>query len=326
VQLVGQLVALNDAATGAAMPQQHRVAALAKLRVLGEALGGEHVAAGTVAVLVQRLPRDFLPPTGWYEEQQQPQHTVAAAAATLLRHLGWRLPGGRGAALGSISVARATALQLAPVVLERGERHTAFAALAVGGQAAPADVGQLTSLFPLLWRIKWSNFQKELYWRLVIDALPTSQRMHMAQQECACGAAGPGREHHFWDCPAAQAVVAELQRALPNGAISRAHVWLMRPVGGVTRGVWRVVCLAALRAMWVARGAMMVPQRRQRFVGGAQQLLQHAQRLAVQAFWATLEEFVCTGRHPAQWRRSLQHGAPFLHFPAPGARLRVHYV
>lgn len=80
-----------------------------------------------------------------------------------------------------------------------------------------------------------------------------------------CGAACPGRVHHFWDCPVAVAVVDSVLTALPAAWCTRVagrppltmrHVWLMqRPAGPkkLHSGVWRVVCLAALTAMDVGR-------------------------------------------------------------------------
>ena len=35
-----------------------------------------------------------------------------------------------------------------------------------------------------LWRLRWDNAFKEVYWRLVCDGLPTAERMR--QQDCGC--------------------------------------------------------------------------------------------------------------------------------------------
>ena len=72
---------------------------------------------------------------------------------------------------------------------------------------------------------------------------------------------GPlGRRHHFWECPVAQAVVAVMQQQLVGwmaGPLQPHHVLCMVCPAGVRgvgapalhRGVWRVVCLAAICAL-----------------------------------------------------------------------------
>ena len=149
--------------------------------------------------------------------------------------------------------------------------------------------------------------------------------MHMAVGgACPCGDPLPGRRHHLWDCPAAQAVVAVLRAKLGGRALACADVWLMRAPPGVLPGVWQVVCIAALRGMWVARGALMVPQRRERYAGRTdQQRVQLAERTAVEAFWGVLSDYIRLGQPPRAWRRRLPAGSPFLHFPSPAGGLQV---
>jgi hypothetical protein len=120
-----------------------------------------------------------------------------------------------------------------------------------------------------LWKLKWDNAFKEVYWRLVLNGLATAERMHLQQCNCVCGpveGGQPGRQHHFWDCPVAQSVVRVLQQQLVGwfpGALQPQHVLCMVcPVAvGVEgapvlhNGVWRVVCLAAINAMEVGRRA-----------------------------------------------------------------------
>ena len=81
---------------------------------------------------------------------------------------------------------------------------------------------------------------------------------------CVCGPVAGGqppcRRHHFWDCPVAQAVVGVLQQQLAgwfSDALQPQHVLCMvcPVVVGVAgapalhKGVWRVVCLAAINTM-----------------------------------------------------------------------------
>ena len=56
------------------------------------------------------------------------------------------------------------------------------------------------------------NDMKEDFWRLFHNGFPTAGRLHASEQRCGagCSAVSPGRMHHFWECPVAQAVVAVL--------------------------------------------------------------------------------------------------------------------
>jgi hypothetical protein len=68
-----------------------------------------------------------------------------------------------------------------------------------------------------LWKLRWDNHYKEVYWRLVVNGLATTERMHMQNCGCVCGpvvGGPPGRHHHFWECFVAQAVVAQLQHKI----------------------------------------------------------------------------------------------------------------
>jgi hypothetical protein len=113
------------------------------------------------------------------------------------------------------------------------------------GAPVPAEQHtQLVNLLAGLWKLKWENENKEVYWRLTVDGLPKFN------QACPCGGAHQSRLHTFWNCPVAQRLRAELAACLPAGTqLSRTAVWLMEPPPRCHEGVWRVVCLAALSAM-----------------------------------------------------------------------------
>jgi len=91
-------------------------------------------------------------------------------------------------------------------------------------------------------------------------------------------------------------------------------VWLMRTQRGVTRGVWRLVCLVALSAMDYGR---RLAARRilegQRSVQPGPQLALQVQRAAVARFWGILSEFCALGGTPEQWQHSAAEG-PFISF------------
>ncbi len=120
-----------------------------------------------------------------------------------------------------------------------------------------------------LWRVRWDNNFKEVYWRLVLNGLACGERLHQEAGECVCGprpsGLPAGRRHHFWDCPVASSVVEVLQQQLSGGwccgALRPYHVLFMERPRGVStactlhKGVWRVVCLAAVNAMDLGRRA-----------------------------------------------------------------------
>lgn len=150
----------------------------------------------------------------------------------------------------------------------------------------PAALPELQAALRRLWRLPWENGRKEAFWRLVYDAHPTAARLHR-DAPCACGAADtrPGRHHHFWSCPVATAVVADIQAALaqrtpaaPPAPLAPASVWLARAPPGVHAGVWGVVCLAAVEAMDVGRRRAWAAQQRQ------QQPWQRLQQLTLDGF------------------------------------------
>lgn len=103
--------------------------------------------------------------------------------------------------------------------------------------------------------------------------------------------------HYFWDCPVAQAVIAEVCAALrPHVThLHRSHVWLcIPPCPAVCPAVWRVVCLAACAAMnegrkhmWKHHLSVAQPTRDTRRAA-----VLDARRAAVRAFWCNLSDFV----------------------------------
>jgi len=118
--------------------------------------------------------------------------------------------------LSSLSVRMAYRMLLQPTVDLRVQRWRQFIADARGTDVALVDdslVKSLQGMLGLIWRrVKWSNSRKCLYWQLVVGGIPTSAR-HNTGASCYCTAVGhdcPDRTHHFWQCPAAAAVAAEI--------------------------------------------------------------------------------------------------------------------
>ena len=188
----------------------------------------------------------------------------------LVVRLGWRQwHVGRPVPLCDLTVKDATSLQLGPLRAARKEKFSQFAAEALPAQPArvASGVGCIHKAQRQLWKLQWDNSYKELYWRLPLDGLCTAARLHNPHDMCLCGSPQPGRQHHFWQCPVALAVVQTILDNMPSAWCTRSvnrpallmkHIWLMQPPPGTRRlhpGMWRVVCLAALHAMDVGRKA-----------------------------------------------------------------------
>jgi hypothetical protein len=277
-------------------------------------------------------------PQPWMEEAMQVlQHSVATGARQptcsaeakalaqrrVTQALGWHAPDGSPVMLGQLTVRAATRLQQAQLQQQMQQRHAAFVRLALAGQPLPARPPDVRCLLRRLWRLRCCNSHKEAFWRLTLDAFPTSERMGSnAPCAAACGTVGPGLEHHFWECPVARAVRGELERCLRLPApLARAAVWLCAPPAPwVHPGVWGLVCLATIHAMDRGRATAWA-------LGGAANAVVPAlvvPRVAVAAFWEVLADFAAVGTPDPRWFDSPLLGPthPFLAWYAPaGQRL-----
>jgi exonuclease III len=281
--------------------------------------------------------------------QHPPGPAFNDAVRMLLDRLGWRFSDVGSdvpvvVPLSFLSVRMAYRMLLQPAVDLRVQRWRQFIADASGMAVVYVDdamVKSLQGVLGLIWRrVKWSNNRKYLYWQLVVDGIPTSAR-HNTGASCYCSAeshACPDRMHHFWHCPAAVAVVAEMCRCLGVSQLHRKQVWLMKlpdqmgghgealPAGrvrGALKEVWMVVCLAALQAMWVTAKKIMGPNIRAALAAQPRGLHTVVVDSAVAAFWELLHEFAQSSSIPGSWRRLLPQGTPFLHFPQLGRRIQV---
>jgi hypothetical protein len=107
---------------------------------------------------------------------------------------------------------------------------------------------------------------------MTVNGKVSLARMHAVGGSCSCGAVAPGILHHFWQCPVAQGVVTVLSSCmlgLPQ-PLHQVHVWMARPPigGGVHKGVWLVVCQAALQGMDQGRGLLYKWQKQLDTPGG----------------------------------------------------------
>jgi hypothetical protein len=249
-------------------------------------------------------------------------------AAQLQQRFAWLPPQGKLVQLHTASVRSLTQLQLHSLSDQRAVKHEAFLHAVNTGLPLqlrpPADARQLTKLMAKLWKLPWDNQRKELFWRMTVDGKATLARMHLVGGSCQCGVVAPGILHHFWHCPVATGVVALMQACMPTLAqpLHTVHVWMARPpMRGVHRGVWLVVCQAALLAMDQGRGLLYKWQKQLSTPGEqplpphlhtAQLRVQAASRVAEAAFWDRLHDFVGLKLCPVAWLHRIPPVHPFL--------------
>ena len=281
--------------------------AVTRLRGLLAAVPGAWVTAARVAL-------------SWRPVDPRPR--PAAAWSVILPRLGWlwevtaASPPKGVALLCGLTVRAATWLLLcAPGGLHarRAERLAAFA-LAAG---RPASAEPVLQAFALLWRVRWDNKRKEVFWRLAYDGLPTAVRCHFPDCSCPCGAPRADREHHFWDCTVAAAVVQEVEAAAAGVGrplltpLQRHHVWLAIAPTGVNAGVWAVVVLAVVTAMEQGRRTLVAQRLAGASAGPA--LAAVAARRAIRRFWEALYDFAALRELPPRGGGAPLDGAhPFL--------------
>ena len=284
---------------------------------------------------------------------------LALALVQLGSCVGWQRGAVAGAAglsvpLAQLSVRAGTALQMGPVAEKRAAAHTAFVAAALGmatAEVPPSATGQLRDSMVRAWALPWENRHKEVWWRLAVQGVRGAGGHGLAAAHaCPCGGLAAGscaeqaREHSFWSCPVAQAVVGSMQQARVAAAggtqlpeIQRADLWLAQPPreggSGVHQQVWLVVCLAALSAMDYGRRRLVAQHLRAQpqptSPGGLRQLtlfqafglpdpappvsaVEVASRGAVARFWTLLADFSSVGLLPRGGQSVPTSHHPFL--------------
>jgi hypothetical protein len=283
-----------------------------------------------------------------------------------------------------LSVRAATRHQLRPLfggqVTARGV-YVVDALVAVGAPGPQDKVvlkgrRRLEAGMRELWKLQWERRWMEALWRLAANGVPGAGGHGVDQRgPCPCGWAGPAaegvdercrawRHHHFWGCPVAQAVVEQVQRALPQPPLQpqqlqpappqvlRDQVWLLRPPPSVRTCVWEVVCVAVLDAMWYGRKllwALELARAQQQPVDPTQRLItdflpivggvappapptvgECAAARSAARFWDVLESLVALG-HVPKGQRWLEVAAdhPFIGVqlqPTPENPGRQHLV
>jgi len=184
----------------------------------------------------------------------------------------------------------------------------------------------LPKLFRAMWFLPLENGNKEVFWRLLYNAIPSAERMGRPQASCQCTEGCSTRMHHFWECPVAHAIISDIQQSLAafppaaaHSVLQPRHIWLaLRPCIAVHWGVWNVVVLAALNAMDKGRRALYRVQQRSREQHReipAALLVDIATRCARAEFRGLLLDFVHLGMYKGHWvteLRALGPTHPFL--------------
>lgn len=223
---------------------------------------------------------------------------------------------------------------MAATAASRQRLHEAYAsqALATSQLSAQARASRTRSFvrgWRTVWRVPWENRNKEVLWRLAVNGVAGAGGCDVCLRgSCACGGGAlteaqirnrdstPLRQHAFWDCPVARAVVRQLQRGLGNRPLAQWNVWLLQPPPGVRPAVWKVVALAALAAMERGRRALWrlwVQQDRPEEARERAAAARGASQEASAAFWMALHDFARGGRslEGSGWD-SVGHDHPFL--------------
>lgn len=128
----------------------------------------------------------------------------------------------------------------------------------------------LRARLPYVWQLPWDNRWKEVWWRLLLGGLQGAGGHGVCLRgACPCGwdvpayvssqqGAAAQTAHVMWHCTTAAAVRALLQHHLPPSTpLLPHHLWLLCPPHPTIHpGVWAVVGLAALHAIYGARSYM----------------------------------------------------------------------
>jgi len=290
------------------------------LRSLPEELIYPPLAHALLGIIVQAIPATWRAAVGSAPPSED------AALREMVAPYGWGSPGTPAPTTPlNLTVRAATKLLMSDATAAKTASMAAYAALALelppehdGAQAA-----QVQNMLARIWRLPWDNKRKEPLWRLVHDGLPTSEKLSSSNprpgarppQPCSCcGAPRPGRVHHFWSCPAAQALVGSMS-SHAGQQLTRANLWLARPPSNIHQGVWDAVCTAAVSALDSARRrayALAHPNSGPSVAPPRNHILHTTSRHAIVLFWELLADFSTISTLPPSWANGVGPEHPFL--------------
>lgn len=203
-------------------------------------------------------------------------------------------------------------------------------AITPSGEGTPLPgtpyAAQVSKMLARMWKLPVMNKRKEALWRLVFDALPSAQRIRSQPKPCICGEVQPGRRHYFWECPVAQALIADIRDRAGTAELRCEHLWMaIPPVGAcIYQGVWDVVCIMAIAAInTVKRRAYKIMKQHSTFSApeGVEATLTTSARLL---FWEYLSDFAAViDTVPPRWQPHVSAQHPFLACSSTGT-LIVH--
>ena len=266
------------------------------------------LAYATLGVILHAVP------TSWKWHACSAPPSEDEALQEMVAPYGW---GGAGTPAPTtpltLTVRAATKLLLTDATASKTASMAAYAALALELPLEHSDAlaAQVQNMLARIWRLPWDNKRKEPLWRLVHDGLPTSEKLSSSHprpgarppQPCSCcGAPRPGRAHHFWSCPAAQALVGCLSTHAGQ-QLTRAHLWLARPPPSIHQGVWDAVCVAAVSALDSARrrGYALAHPTGPPATPSLNHILSTTSRHAILLFWELLADFSTISTLPPSW-------------------------
>ena len=274
--------------------------------------------------------------------------------SAVLERAGWKVPSVRSGAapttvsLSAFPVRKGTLILTRPFEDDRKPKLIAYADMARGAPVSPHSSsippagdreglhGQVLSLLHRAWSLPPPHHAKTTLWLLVNDGF--TQFRISNPLPCPCGCPGmPSPQHCFWECSAAQQVVAEIQEALcaaEPGAptITRWALWMAAPPAPMQPllhlGVWTATTVAALAAMEVGRrqltAAAIKLAKSNPHTRLPQRELDELHLDVRHAFWACIED-ICRqtatfcppqGRVKPPWYNGLSHSHPIIHIPS----------
>lgn len=196
------------------------------------------------------------------------------------------------------------------------------------------SISNLRHTLKQVLKLPWDNHNKEILWRLALNGIPGAGGCGICfNTPCLCGArlthhqlqhqnSAAHRQHAFWDCPVAQAVVAQL-RAFPDTQnMQQQHLWLLQPPSAsILPAVWQIAGLAALTAMERGRRKLWAARHQQPSQSNEITTAQAAE-YAVTCWRDSIQDFANTNSFPIGLQLQPLHSQhPFLAVTVPAVPL-----